>query len=174
MKHSDFSYDDMSQGELMDRYGWDVTKDQVTEYRCESVTKVVRDISYVMQVEKPEGSLLTASVLGNPTEGKYYAFQDSGRWVRQSLVDWAVQMNYGTRSFNGYMSAMKRAAGKRKFSSSVVVGLNCKNSAETLKKQIQAALSSGSRGIALFSYGLLYDKDHQVNEKGLEVLPLLR
>jgi uncharacterized lipoprotein YddW (UPF0748 family) len=174
MRHSDFSYDDLSQAKLFDRYGWEVSKTEVTEFRCDSVTKVVRDISYVMQLEKPNGSLLSASVMGNPTEGKYYAFQDSGRWVRQGLIDWAVQMNYGTRSFNGYITAMKKACGRRKFAASVVIGLNCKNSTDVLQKQLQTALSSGSRGIALFSYRLLYDEDHRVNEKGLALLPLLR
>lgn len=174
MRHADFSYDEVSQAALFDRYGWDVSREQVVEFRCDSVTRVVRDISFVMQVERPGGALLTASVMGNPTEGKYYAYQDSGRWVRQGLVDWAVQMNYGTRSFNAYMKAMKKAAGRKGFRNSVVVGLNCKNPPDLLKEQLSAALSSGSRGIALFSYSLLWDEEHHINSTGDALLPLLR
>ncbi|MDH3981612.1 MAG: family 10 glycosylhydrolase [Kiritimatiellaceae bacterium] len=170
MRHADFSYDKASQAALYEKYGWDISKDKITKFRCDSITKVVREIACVMQVEKPNGCLLSASVMGNPTEGKHYAFQDSGAWVRAGEVDWVVQMNYGTRSFNRYLSAMKKATGRRRFPKSVVVGLNCKNEVGALLNQIDSVEKSCARGLAFFSYEYLFGKDHQETNKGRIVL----
>jgi uncharacterized lipoprotein YddW (UPF0748 family) len=166
MRHADFSYDPASQAGLFDAYGWDVSKKQITAFRCESVTRLVRDISYTMQMKKPDACLLTASVMGNPVEGKAHAYQDSGAWVRRGLVDWAVQMNYGTKSFTRYLQAIRKAAGGRGFRSSVVVGINCKNGLEDILVQLDEVEVSGSRGFALFSYTFLFDEEHRPTEKG--------
>ena len=174
MRHADFSYDPVSQSALFDEYGWDVSKRKITEFRCESVTRVVRDISYTMQLQKPGSCILSASVMGNPVEGKYQAYQDSGAWARQGLVDWVVQMNYGTRSFDRYLVAIKKSAGRRRFRSSVVVGLNCKNDTLTLVQQIDTVEESGCRGFALFSYTFLFDEQHHLTEKGRILLSKLR
>jgi len=170
LRHADFSYDPYSQATLFHRYGWDVTKEQIADFRRDSVTKVVRDISYVMQIEKPGTCILSASVMGNPIEGRSHAYQDSGDWVRRNLLDWAVQMNYGTRSFGRYLENMRRASGKKGFASSVVVGLNLKNDLPDILDQIKVVQESGSRGIALFSYTYLFDENHQPTEKGQVVM----
>ena len=174
LRHADFSYDPVSQAALFEQYGWEVSKREIAQFRRDSVTRLVRDISYTMQVERPGDCLLTASVMGNPVEGKARAYQDSGGWVRQGLVDWAVQMNYGTTSFPRYLKAMRKAAGRRKFRSSVVVGLNCKNDADEVAVQIDKALASGSRGYALFSYSFLFDEAHHETEKGRILLAKIR
>lgn len=173
-RRSDFSYDAASQSALYDEYGWEVTKAQIEDFRRESITRVVRDIAYTMQVEKPGTCLLSASVMGNPVDGRKHAYQDAGLWVRQGLVDWAVQMNYATKSFNRYLGSMKSAAGKKGFRSAVVVGVYCKHDADQVVRQIQTVKSSGSRGLALFSYEFLFGKDHQVTEKGRIILPEIR
>lgn len=174
LRHADFSYDPVSQAALLDRYGWEVSKKQIMEFRCESVTRLVQDISYTMQVEKPDACLLTASVMGDPLEGKTHAYQDSGAWVRRGLVDWVVQMNYGTRSFDPYLKAMRKASGRRKFGSSVVVGINCKNEVDEIVAQIKRVEASGCRGLALFSYSFLFGEDHQETKKGRILLEKIR
>jgi uncharacterized lipoprotein YddW (UPF0748 family) len=174
LRHADFSYDPASQSALFEQYGWDVSKRQITQFRCDSVTRVVRDISYTMQLERPDACLLTASVMGNPVEGKAHAYQDSGMWVRQGLVDWVVQMNYGTTSFRRYLKAMRKAAGRRKFRSAVVVGINCKNDENEVAVQIDKVLASRSRGYALFSYSFLFDEEHRETEKGRILLEKIR
>jgi uncharacterized lipoprotein YddW (UPF0748 family) len=173
-RHADFSYDPASQAALFERYGWDVSQSDIREFRCDSITRVVRDISYVMQLRKPDACLLSASVLGNPVEGRKHAYQDSRAWVRQGLVDWVVQMNYGTASFDRYLKMMKKAAGRRRFRSSVIVGINCKNDAEEVLAQIDRVKASGSRGLALFSYTFLFDEEHRLTEKGRLILPMVR
>jgi uncharacterized lipoprotein YddW (UPF0748 family) len=174
MRHADFSYDEVSQAALFDRYGWDVSRREITRFRCESVTRVVRDISYVMQREKPGGCILSTSVLGNPVDGRTHAYQDSGMWARKRLVDWIVQMNYGTASFDRYLRLMKKAAGRSGFRSSVIVGINCKNEAEEILAQLEKAEKAGCRGWALFSYAFLFDDEHRVTEKGRLILPVIR
>ncbi len=172
-RRSEFSYDPVSQAELFNRYGWDVSKDEIAEFRCESISRMVRDISYVMQVEKPEGCILSASVKGNPVAGKYTSYQDSGSWARKGLVDWVVQMNYGTDSFAPYLNAMEKAAGRKKFSSSVVVGIYCGNDTDDLLKQVEQIENSGCRGIAVFSYEFLFQQ-HRPTEKGRKLIQNLR
>ncbi len=174
LRHADFSYDPVSQAALFKKYGWEVSKKKITQFRCDSVTRVVRDLSYVMQMRRPKGCLLTASVMGDPVAGRAHAYQDSRAWVRQGLVDWVVQMNYGTKSFDRYLSAMRKAAGRRRFESSVVVGLNCKNDIEDILQQIDKVHASGGRGFALFSYSFLFDEDHRLTEKGRILLPKIR
>ena len=173
-RHSDFSYDPVSQAALLDEYGWKVSRKQIVRFRCDSVTRVVRDISYTLQMKKPGGCLLSTSVMGNPVDGKALAFQDSGAWARQGLVDWVVQMNYGTSSFNRYLKAMRKATGRGKFRSSVVVGIYCKNEVGEVAMQIDKALASGSRGYALFSYSFLFDEEHRKTEKGRILLAKIR
>ena len=112
--------------------------------------------------------------MGDPVEGKYRAYQDSGLWVRSGWLDWAVQMNYATRSFEQYLAAMKKAAGRKAFSSSVVVGLYCRNDLDTLLKQIELVRGAGSKGIALFSYGELFDERHWMTKKGRVLLSKVR
>jgi uncharacterized lipoprotein YddW (UPF0748 family) len=174
MRHADFSYDPASQAALFDRYGWKVSKRKITKFRCDSVTRVVQDISYVMQLHKPGACVLSASVMGNPVEGKTHAYQDSGAWARQGIVDWVVQMNYGTVSFDRYLKGMKRAAGRRRFRSSVVVGINCKNDIEDILAQVDKVRSCDSRGFALFSYSFLFNEEHQETEKGRILLAKIR
>jgi uncharacterized lipoprotein YddW (UPF0748 family) len=173
-RRADFSYDPASQAALFDEFGWDVSREQVARFRCDSLTRVVRDLSYVMQVERPNNCILSTSVMGNPIEGKHSAYQDSGAWARKGLVDWVVQMNYGTKSFNRYLSDMKQAAGKRKFASSVVVGIYGKNDVADILKQLETVKESGCRGMAFFSYSFLFDKQHALTEKGRKLLPKLR
>jgi uncharacterized lipoprotein YddW (UPF0748 family) len=174
MRRSDFSYDSASQTALYNRYGWDVTKSQIEDFRRESITRVVQDISYTMQMKKPDNCLLSACVMGNPVEGKNYAYQDSGLWLKKGLVDWAVQMNYATKSFDRNLNNMKKAGGKKPFRSSVVVGIYCKHDPELIMDQIETVKESGARGLALFSYEYLFGKDHQITEKGRIILPMIR
>ncbi|MDZ8120383.1 glycoside hydrolase family 10 protein [Pontiella agarivorans] len=173
-RRADFSYDSVSQSALYEKYGWDVTKKQIEDFRRDSVTKVVRDLAYEMQVERPGSCILSASVMGNPVEGRSHAYQDSGHWVRAGLIDWAVQMNYATRSFDRYISSMKKAAGRKGFRNSVVVGVYLKHDEERILRQIEAVKKSKSRGLALFSYTFLFGENHQITEKGRSVLKAIR
>lgn len=171
--HADFSYDPVSQAELFERYGWGATKQQIGNFRRESVTRVVRDISYVMQRDKPDACVLSASVMGDPVHGRNMAYQDSGHWVRGGLVDWAVQMNYGTKTFSRNLARMRKVTGRKGFGSSVVVGLYCKNGIEELLKQLKQVEDSGARGYALFSYTYLFDEDHRPSPKGQHLMDAL-
>jgi uncharacterized lipoprotein YddW (UPF0748 family) len=172
LRHSDFSYDEASQAALFNRYGWDITKPEVTQFRCDSVTRVVRDMAYVMQTKRPD-SLLSAAVMGNPLEGRTHAYQDSVLWARSGLIDWAVQMNYGTRSFEPNLNRMRKAVGRYVFRRSVVVGINCSNSEEDLLKQLTAIRESKARGVAFFSYTHLFD-ENGMTEMGRTLLQEIR
>ncbi len=164
-RHAQFSYDPYSLSMMAEQFGNDISKEQILRFRCDSVSQVVREISGVMHMQRTN-FLLSASVMGNPVEGKHYAYQDSGTWIRKGLLDWAVQMNYGTRSFTRYLKEIKRAGGRRGFYRSVVVGINCKNDIQDILEQVDLVENSGSRGVAFFSYSFLFDKQHVPTEKG--------
>ncbi|HEY5653627.1 MAG TPA: family 10 glycosylhydrolase [Pontiella sp.] len=173
-RRSDFSYDAVTQSVLLEKFGRDVSRSEILSFRRDSVTKVVRDFSYVMQMERPGSCLLSASVLGNPIEGYRYAHQDSGAWVREGIVDWAVQMNYGVRTFDRNLAAMKKSTGKKGFSNQVVVGLNCENSLEDIVLQMETVKKYNGRGIAFFSYRFFFDEEHRETKKGRKILSKLR
>ncbi|NLX25070.1 MAG: family 10 glycosylhydrolase, partial [Lentisphaerae bacterium] len=165
-QRSQFSYDPLSLNKLAARFGEHPTKEQIREFRCDSVTQVIRDISAGLR----DNCLLSCSVLGNPVDGKFSAYQDSGKWAKEELVDWVVQMDYATRSFNLYLEKMEETTGRRAFRDRVVVALFCENDTDLLLEQIDTAKHSGCLGLALFSYGYLFDEQHQLTEKGRRVL----
>ena len=173
LRHADFSYDEASQAALFNRYGWGISRQEVTQFRCESVTRVVRDIAYVVQLHRP-GGVLSAAVLGNPLEGRTHAYQDSVLWARSGLINWAVQMNYGTKSFEPNLDRMRKAVGGHVFRRSVVVGINGGNSEEDLIRQLDTIRESDARGVAVFSYTHLFDAQHELTEKGRTLLQHIR
>lgn len=173
LRHSDFSYDPVSQAELFERYGWKVTGRQIKDFRRGSVTRVVREIGQTVRTNRP-GCILSACVMGNPTAGRNDAYQDSGAWVRGHLVDWAVQMNYGTASFDRYLKAIRKVAGRAGYRRAVVVGINCEHDADEVLAQIGKAEASCARGYALFSYSALFGKDGRPTEKGRIILAKIR
>ncbi len=174
MRHADFSYDPYSMALMERQYGPDITSEQIHQFRRDSVSRVVAEAFDVIHAIRPDGCLLSASVMGNPVEGRYRAYQDSGAWIRQGLVDWAVQMNYGTKSFSRYLKDIRRAGGRRGFRRSVVVGINCKNDVDEILSQMEMVEDSECRGIAFFSYSFLFDKKHEPTQKGRILIPKIR
>jgi len=174
LRHSDFSYDPLSVGLMKQKYGNKITRENIVQFRCDSVTRLLKDLSYTMQQTRTN-CVLSASVFGDPTKGREQAYQDSGTWIRKQYLDWAIQMNYATRSFNQNLKKIKRAGGWRGFARSVVVGIYCKNDTKTLIEQIQHVKKAHCRGIALFSYSYLFDlKTHQKTKKGKIILQHLK
>ncbi|MBN2163944.1 MAG: family 10 glycosylhydrolase [Pontiellaceae bacterium] len=174
MRHSEFSYDNYSLTEMAVLYGDDITGAEIAAYRCGAVTRTVAQIAETMNRSGANPLCLSASVMGSPDEGLHYAYQDSGLWVRDGLVDWAVQMNYATLSFEKNLKAMRRNTGRAGFRRSVVVGIYGKNEADLLLSQIQSVQDSDARGLAFFSYSLLFNKSHQPTQKGRILLPAIR
>lgn len=173
-RRSSFSFDSVSLQQLHERYGELPSKLERDDFRRDAVSRVVRDLAYLAKARRGNQFLVSAAVLGNPDEGRRFAFQDSGLWVRQQAVDWAVQMNYGAGQFDAYLGAMRQSTGKRGFRRSVVVGLSCEHGVAELKRQMERIGQSGCRGYALFSYGLLFDGQHRPTQKGQALFEMLR
>ena len=53
LQHSDFSYDAASMGELYALFGGDVTEEEIREFRCDSVSRVVEELAFVVENERP-------------------------------------------------------------------------------------------------------------------------
>ncbi len=162
-RRSDFSYDPYSLDELNRLYGKEYSKRDMREYKINTITRLVDIIT--KDFKKNTNIITSASVLANPSSGKFYAAQDSINWIDSSLLDWIVQMNYGTTSFNRNLRIFKNKLGKKAFNNNAVIGIYAKNNIDDIKKQLYRIKRLNPKGTALFSYGLLFN-DHQINEKG--------
>ncbi len=169
---SDFSHDPASKKALLERYGEAYSHADAQQFRIASVTRLVNEIEHAFHIGMPEG-ILSASVMGNPVEGLHLAYQDSVHWARSGAVDWVVQMNYGAKTFKPYLEAMCKATGWKTFKQSVVVGVGCNNSTPEILSQLDTLKRAGCRGVALFSYGSLFNEHHEPTPKGKQVMRAL-
>jgi len=172
MKHSLFSYDQVTLSVFSNRYGRFPEGRLFDDFRRDAITKVVRDIRYIIQAKRTNDCLLSAAVMGDMRQGYSEAFQDSGTWVRQGLIDWAVIMNYDAARFDRRLKSCRRIVGRAGLDS-VVVGILCTHNVEEIIREIKQVERSGCHGYALFAYSHLY-KDHKLTPKGQRLLMAIR
>ena len=161
---SDFSYDKYTINGLKEQYGRKYTKSDFREFKTSIITDLVKFIT--TDHKSRTNIVFSASVLADPTTAKFYASQDSIGWIDRSLLDWIVQMNYGSKSFNKNLKSFKKKLGRKKYNKHAVIGIYAANDNESLKKQLHKINYTNPKGTAVFSYGLLFDK-HIINEKGI-------
>ncbi|HQE29339.1 MAG TPA: family 10 glycosylhydrolase [Phycisphaerae bacterium] len=124
-------------------------------WRTAQVTQLVGDIRAMQKQERPD-ILLTAACGGDLTECRTRYFQDGAAWLRGGLVDAVFTMNYATKTstFRSRHDAWLRATK----SGMVIPGIGeylHKSDALTIE-QVKLARQWG-RGLAIFSYGSLFD-----------------
>lgn len=164
-KLATFSYDPVSLAQIRARYGKDATNAEIADFRRETVTQVVKDISSELRARKGTQATLSACVLGNVVDGYRYAYQSTRRWMRSGMVDWVIHMNYSTKNYARFLRDMYKDVGRKRFRHGVVVGLLCEHETEALLEQIDLAEKKRCRGIAFFAYRQLFEA-HELNEKG--------
>ena len=161
---SDFSYDKHTINGLKDQYGSKYTKSNFREFKTSVITDLVKFMTTDYKLKT--NIVFSASVLANPTIAKFYAAQDSIGWIDSSLLDWVVQMNYGSKTFNKNLKRFKKKLGRKKYNKHAVIGIYVQNDKEHLIKQLHKINYTNPKGTAVFSYGLLFD-EHKINDKGI-------
>lgn len=160
---SDFSYDPFS----MDLYSADLRiknkTEQRSEIKCEIISHLVTRIAEKMERFKPE-AVLSASVIGNPVDGRKHAAQKPERWLADHGLDWAVQMNYSDSLFNTHAEAFRKNISKKDRTEGWMMGLSAGHDKHSLKKQLLGLSEWDCRSIAIFSYSLLFEH-HQPTHK---------
>ena len=157
--HSTFSFDPISLGVMgrsASRRKWDA-------FRRASVSQLVEDLRRVFKARNPN-AVLSASVLADFKTGYHTAFQDSHYWAKKGDIDWLIPMNYNARLFDERLNKIRHALGHRTTGQHVVVGINCAESAEEIRRQIEVSRRAGCRGFSLFAYSHLFES-HQPTTK---------
>jgi len=169
-KRFNFSFDKVSISQMNKKYGKNWSDENMINYRSDTITHLVKCMSN--SYSTMSNIIVSASVIANPFESKLFAGQDSVLWVKESLIDWIIQMNYNTLKFNDNLNKMTNKLGKKLTKNNLIIGIYCDQSKNDLKKQFNKIKNSNCRGYAFFSYGLLFEQ-HKINSKGKTIKSLI-
>lgn len=169
-KRFNFSFDKISISQMNEKYGKNWSDGNIINYRSDTITHLVKCMSN--SYSTMSNIVVSASVIANPFESKLFAGQDSVLWVKESLIDWIIQMNYNTLKFNDNLNKMTNKLGKKLTKNNLIIGIYCDQSKNDLKKQFNKIKKSNCRGYAFFSYGLLFEQ-HKINSKGKTIKSLI-
>ena len=169
-KRFNFSFDKISISQMNEKYGKNWSDGNIINYRSDTITHLVKCMSN--SYSTMSNIVVSASVIANPLESKLFAGQDSVLWVKESLIDWIIQMNYNTLKFNDNLNKMTNKLGKKLTKNNLIIGIYCDQSKNDLKKQFNKIKKSNCRGYAFFSYGLLFEQ-HKINSKGKTIKSLI-
>jgi uncharacterized lipoprotein YddW (UPF0748 family) len=156
---SDFSHDRFTK-ELLSTS--DKSK-QRYEMQCEIISRLVARMAEKIEMISPQ-IVFSASVLGNPVDGRIHAAQKPERWLAEHGLDWAVQMNYSDSLFSTHAEAFRKIISRKDRTEGWMMGLLAEHDKRSLKRQLQALPDSDCYSIAIFSYSLLYEH-HQPTDK---------
>jgi len=124
-------------------------------FRTEAITRVVRDIRWMMQQTRPRAAL-TAAVGSSPEEARRRHFQDAVAWIREGLVDAVFPMNYA----ENMRLYEQRLVTWRSLEAPVVVVMGVKfdkRDADTVTGQVDRAHRAGGHFCA-FAYNSLFER----------------
>lgn len=166
-KKSSFSFDTYTI-ELLKNKEQALTKNSLEEIRVNIINDLVGDISANKNI------LLSASVLANPINSIKYAGQDSISWIENDYIDWICQMNYSSTLFNYNLKLMFNELGKENFKNNALIGIYTSGDSQKMNSQFKMIKKFKPKGVAIFSYGLLFNKDHQLSNSGKVTVDYLR
>lgn len=124
------------------------------QWRVDQVTSLVRKVHDTIAATKPKVKFSASVSLATPAVARNLFAQDWGVWMRDGLVDSVVPMLYlpwETYIQKYSIDALQSAHGRH-----VYIGIGSYAlTAEVACKQIEAARSAGTKGVALYSYHYL-------------------
>ncbi len=131
-----------------------------TGYRRQAISNFIEQLSSIL-IEKQPRVKLTASVLGDYSEGLRVYLQDSHEWLARGIIDAIFPMIY-TRDNQRFRRELTdhRLNDHRRH---VYPGIYIANE-ERLRQQCEIAQELGCQGLSLFSYELLFPK-HELGEE---------
>jgi uncharacterized lipoprotein YddW (UPF0748 family) len=134
------------------------------EFRRAQVAATVRGIRDAVRSVKP-GIEISAAVYAEPSKARESVAQDSPAWVAEGLVDWIAPMIYVAEGaeFERRLAPFSRPPLRDR----VYIGVQAKPGQTQFAEQIGQAVSRRFPGVAVFSYGGLYN-DHAVTQSAIE------
>ena len=168
---SNFSYDNISKLILKSNYGDDWTENDVIDFRISMITDLVGEIS--KKIKSRPNIILSASILANPLDARLYAGQDAPNWIHEKFMDYIFQMNYKSENFNENMKILSHEMGNNFFNNQAIVGIYPTDKKNEMIKKFKYIKRYRPKGIAVFSYGVLYD-NHVLGKKGKVVTSLIK
>lgn len=166
---SNFSFDNISLNKLISKYGESWTEKDMINYKNNTISDLIYSIT---SSYNDTDIILSASILADPVESRMLAGQDSVSWVKKSLLDWIIQMNYNSSKFNENLKKITNELGIRSTKDHLLIGMYCDKDNSSIKNEFNKIKKSNCRGYAFFSYGLLFN-EHKINSKGKEVKKLI-
>ena len=170
-RYADFSYDPYTEAQMIKQVGSDRSKEARVKVKTTIIENLVIELSHSMKSIDTQG-ILSASVLGNPIDGRWYAGQVAADWMNQGALDWAVQMNYGQDTFNFHAKRFARLLSKNQKKNQWLIGISATHSVDIIESQFKSISDYRCNGVA-FSYGLLF-KEHAFTQKSLLIKDLLK
>jgi uncharacterized lipoprotein YddW (UPF0748 family) len=149
-----FSYDQASLDAYRLETGGVPQRDETawSQWRREAISRFIARLHTAMNIHNPE-LMLTAAVLGNYQTGRRVYLQDSHEWLARGIVDAIFPMIY-TRDdtlFRRQLLDHRYNDHNRHVYPGIYGG-----SARHLAAQMRIAREAGCKGMALFSYELLF------------------
>lgn len=170
-RYADFSYDTYTEAQMHKLTGSNRSKEARMHVKTAIIANLVGELSRSMK-RINTNAILSASVLGNPIDAQWHAGQVASDWVSRGTLDWAVQMNYGRDTFSLHADRFARSLSKRQKKNHWIMGITTKSPTWEIKSQFQSLAKYRCKGVAFFSYGLLYD-EHRFTKKSRLIQDLL-
>jgi uncharacterized lipoprotein YddW (UPF0748 family) len=170
-RYADFSYDIHTEAQMHKLTGSNRSKEARMQVKTAIIANLVDELSRCVK-HINTNAILSASVLGNPIDAQWHAGQVPSDWVNRGAIDWAVQMNYGRDTYNLYAKRFARSLSKKQKRNHWMMGITAQHSTREIQSQFKSVAAYQSRGVAFFSYGLLYD-EHTFTEKSRLIKRLL-
>jgi uncharacterized lipoprotein YddW (UPF0748 family) len=161
-----------SRGKPATRWPEDVrqgpARQEFNQWRAAQITRLVQDLSVVMQVGAPDAKL-SAAVFGRHASGLNSVAQDWKTWLEKGFVHFTCPMNYteDLDRFNVYLTEQRGMglSGDRIVPGIGITANESRLDAFQVIDQIQAVRSKGFGGFMLFEMNHTTERD---------ILPLLR
>ncbi len=168
VRHKDFSYDKHALSGFKKQTGKTPSEapEEWNEFRRETLTGLLREMRKAMLDKKPR-LIISCAVLADPDKAHNVYFQESYEWLKEGLLDLALPMNYGRKSFDKNFEEYVEATGASG-AGRVVMGLSGAHSTKELQRQISLAERKRIAGVALFAYASLF-KNHRPTEKAASI-----
>ncbi len=149
-----YSYDQASLAAYRQETGGTPARDESTwsQWRREAISRFIARLHTAMQIQNP-ALVLTAAVLGDYPTGRRVYLQDSHEWLARGIIDAIFPMIY-TRDdtlFRRQLLDHRYNDHNRHVYPGIYLG-----SARHLAAQMRIARAAGCKGMALFSYELLF------------------
>ena len=170
-RYADFSYDPYTEIQMEKEVISGNSKEARVKVKSTIIENLVIELSQSMKNIDTQ-AILSASMIGNPIDGRWHAGQVASDWLNHGALDWAVQMNYGLDTFNLHAKQFARSLSKKQQKNHWFIGISATHSTRNIKAQFKSIGNYRCSGVAFFSYGLLF-KQHAFTKKSLLIKKLL-